>query len=906
MLSLPRAVAQEFQLAAALAPVACADVSAPYADRLFATDASEAKGAVVSAPLPEHLRSILWATADRKGAYARICSPAQALLRRADPMFEETVGSSLPAPERPLAYLFDFLAVGSRAELVLKEVSGRGWSCGPLVSSRASPHYCLGLPRVLDWIFYLIDEDRVRGTYIAEPLQANLASFRHALATLLKARPADVACMIEAPLSLRDRALKLWSGALELSGVSECTASLCAFGAPYLKKLRFIASGCDLTALAKECSCQAPHSAVRGAAAKPGFVPRSGLQACVAGVFHNALRSRAACLREADLKIDGLERLAPSDLALSLDWSIDQVWRWKGQVHINILEASALARLFTALAVRGGPLRFVNLCDSHVARAAVSKGRSASPGLRHATRRASTVALAAGLYHGGMYCPTRLIPADNPTRDKVFEPPVCSLGPSFWTEDRLLQDASRPRLRRWAANWARLVFALSPSIADLHLQPDCGRYASLPFRAFSRPLAFDSTFGFPGEGPSGPSWISGLIVRLLLPLSFLPLSGSRLQGFVWVWSVARPVAAMEAARARKTEMQRKESRAGTCLERGRPMLATTRSRREKLRDLFEKWLSHRGRTWNGLLSLARYDVEQLNEVFIWYGQWLYTEGRPYYHLSETINSFSVACPQVRRQLQPAWDICFAWQRQEPPTHHAAMPWQILMGLLSIAMLWGWMDVAGILAICWGGLARVGEAMAARRRDLVLPEDVGEECGADGSMILMAVMEPKTRFKAARHQCLKVDQPQLVRLIRQAFQHLGADEKLWPKSGATLRARFQKLLTAIGIRANAVANVRDFDLASLRAGGATWLMGSSESPGLVRRRGRWVTLRVMEIYVQEVAAMMYLPRLEPELRQHIFDWANVFDEALDYVSWCQALGILPKAWLFLLQQGALHA
>ena len=197
-------------------------------------------------------------------------------------------------------------------------------------------------------------------------------------------------------------------------------------------------------------------------------------------------------------------------------------------------------------------------------------------------------------------------------------------------------------------------------------------------------------------------------------------------------------------------------------------------------------------------------------------------------------------------------------------------------------------------------------MAAKRRDLVLPEDVGSECGADGSMILMAVMEPKTRFKAARHQCVKVDQPQLVKLIRAAFCHLKPDEKLWPRSGATLRARFQKLLTALGIPANAVANVRDFDLASLRAGGATWLMGSSESPDLVRRRGRWVTLRVMEIYIQEVAAMMFLPRLEPELRQHIFSWANVFDEALDYVAWCQVLGISPKAWLFLLQQGVLHA
>ena len=98
---------------------------------------------------------------------------------------------------------------------------------------------------------------------------------------------------------------------------------------------------------------------------------------------------------------------------------------------------------------------------------------------------------------------------------------------------------------------------------------------------------------------------------------------------------------METARARKAQEQRREARAGTFLEKGRPTLATTRDRREKLQGLFEAWLRARGRTWNGLLALAKHDVEQLNEVLIWYGQWLYEEGRPYYHLSETINAFSL-------------------------------------------------------------------------------------------------------------------------------------------------------------------------------------------------------------------------------------------------------------------------
>ena len=278
---------------------------------------------------------------------------------------------------------------------------------------------------------YLIEEDRVRAIYVAVPLDPALTAFRHSLAVLLKARAADVALIVEAPFRMPDRASELWRGALELDGVESCVSSFCAFGAPFRKQLRFIAVGCDLRPLSTGCACGGPHRASKGAAARADFVPASGMPACFGGIFHRALRVRAAHLRHADLDIGGLERFAPSDLALSLDWRVDQVWRWKGQVRINILEASALARLFTALAIEGGPLRFVNLCDSFVARAAVSKGRSASPGLRHATRRTSTVALAAGLYHGGMYCPTRLIPPDNTTRDKALDFLVASVGLPF-------------------------------------------------------------------------------------------------------------------------------------------------------------------------------------------------------------------------------------------------------------------------------------------------------------------------------------------------------------------------------------------------------------------------------------------------------------------------------------------
>ncbi|CAE7889207.1 mok12, partial [Symbiodinium necroappetens] len=689
-----------------------------------------------------------------------------------------------------------------------------------------------------------------------------------ALALVKKCLSTGAAAVLELPF-----ASPAWGAAelvalCEKPGVGLHTTASCSHGSSFLKRHRFLSARCCLTAACKPCTCVGKHRPVRGKSARPNRSHVPGLAFALADCFETELRGRAALLREQDLDVAGLERIALSDLALSLDWTEEEVWAWKGQVHINILEASALGRLFKRVALESAPLRFCALCDSQVARCAVIKGRSPSPGLRHATRRTSALCLAAGLYPAGLFCPTRWIPADGPTRDRPIDPPVSTLGPGFWDREKLYRDGTRARLKRWAANWVRLAFAVRPALASLPLAPSESRYAGLPFRAFLG-LDFDSTLGYPGEGPP---YAVGFTLGLSFLLGSSPLLTVGCRGRFQVFGVF--YASFQVAFA--------------------------------MEDLFASWLLRRGRIWEGLLDLGRREPEQVNEVFIWYGQWLYEEGLPYYHYAETLNAFTTESPNMRRQLQAAWDLAFAWQRQEPPTHHTALPWQVLLALLSIALLWGWDDVAGILALCWGGLARVGEAMAARRCDLVLPEDVGKECGWGSYQVFMSILEPKTRFKSAKHQCLKVDQPDLVAIVIFAFEKLSPGERLWSRSGSTLRNRFRKLLLAAGLQERAVPELKDFDLASLRAGGATWLMLTTESPDYVRRRGRWITTKVMEIYIQEVSSLMYLPRLPAETRAGLFAWANGFHEAFAFALWCRKLSIQPHLRLSLLKQGLYNA
>lgn len=105
------------------------------------------------------------------------------------------------------------------------------------------------------------------------------------------------------------------------------------------------------------------------------------------------------------------------------------------------------------------------------------------------------------------------------------------------------------------------------------------------------------------------------------------------------------------------------------------------------------------------------------------------------------------------------------------------------------------------------------------------------------------------------------------------------------SGQTLRNRFKSILHSLGLT-TIHPGMQSLDLASLRPGGATWLLQVTEQSELVRRRGRWVTSKIMEVYLQEVSAARYLNCLDQFQKQRIFGLAYAF---LSILAQCEHFG-----------------
>ena len=159
--------------------------------------------------------------------------------------------------------------------------------------------------------------------------------------------------------------------------------------------------------------------------------------------------------------------------------------------------------------------------------------------------------------------------------------------------------------------------------------------------------------------------------------------------------------------------------------------------------------------------------------------------------------------------------------------------------------------------------------------LILPSDSAPGVG----YILLRVPESKTRGRGARHQSARVDPSDIVLLISGVFGGYAATQKLWPFSAATLRRRFGQLLSAVGLQSKVVNGIRPYDLGSLKPGGATWLLNKTEDSTLVQRRGRWMSYRVMTIYLQEIAVATALPKMTEEVRERISSLNSVFPHVL---------------------------
>eukprot|EP00435_Cladocopium_sp_Y103_P046984 s552_g13.t1 len=947
----PRKAADELVLAAVLSFVAASDVTSPYLDRLFATDASITKGAVVSRSIPADVAKVLWLGGDKRGAHVCLDGPLQQALKicgeetaaEVEDMPEEAIGFSGKVPAS-LDFSFDFVEVCGGAAETSSFLASWGFTVMPPIELSDSPHYDLRDLRVVNWLCNMLQSKKLRSIMLEpvcttfspaahpcirsyeEPkgfsrtnpktIAGNIIAFRCLFLAWI-ASLCDAPCLVEQPRLSKMCWLSIWVFLREVKQFAEAICASCQFGSPHRKEFRLLLWRIPASALDCRCPGGHKHIPIQGAFTKPSAVYVTELAKHFARAFAAALDRQFRVEADAP-RVAGVESVVSNDLLMSGHWEEVLSWFWRRPSHINILESHSFLTLLRHLAVNGFSCRFSALLDSRVAKCSIAKGRSSALALGPSLKKSAALQVAFGLYPSLGFAPTKLNVADDPTRDTPLR---LTTAPSFSTvlaTDVLAQLHALP-LSRNAAKWVRLVVLLCV-LPSTSAEPTglCSHGLSL-----SVPPGMDFVFGllavlllFVGvvavdglcqlrhqSSSSLPSprqgGFGGPIKLIIWGLCITVAYGER-NGFHGLQPlplavVILPCGAMPFGPATAEERRRADRRAHVNLAADRVLRPQTRTRRDALLTDFNDWLVRNSYESIGFLLEARQvDAEYVAELLVCYSKELYYAGKPYGRYSETINAVGARRPAIRKSLAAAWDLAFSWVTDEPGSHHPAMPLAVVLAFSSLALLWGWTHEAAIFLLAWCGILRVGEVLNGLRSDLILPSD--STVGIDYA--LFQIRQPKTRGSAAKHQSARIDPRDVISLLTAVYGKCSGDQRLWALSGSTLRKRFSQLQTALGLPDRRSGLFRPYDLASLRPGGATHLLQRFEDGEFVRRRGRWLSSRVMEIYLQEVSVATYESKIPATALDRINRLAVAFPKICDRAVFLLDAAVPPISWPFL--------
>ena len=415
---------EELCLLAALAPVLASNLAVPFDKNLYATDASNEMGGMCHAPVPEVLAQVLWRSADRVGRNVPLVSSLKARLRDYELEEEQEAHDfAFDAPaetvERPVGMKFQFVEICGGAGVVTHELIRLGVCCGPILDVSFSPHYNFCKRRVIEWVVFMLESDRLDSVLVAPPCTTfspaayppcrsykqprgfnpalpkvhigNLLAFA-SLAVMMAALRLGKFGLCETTRRSKMRWLSEWKRLLVL-GAREVVLASCAYGSVHQKEFGMMGVNMKVELLHRKCTRDHFHVRIQGKYTRPSATYCPGLALALARFFRDHLCAYDSARQRHELRGDGLEDLLSNEAAVALEWQTDGSWTWNAPSHINALETAATVKLFRMIARQGGDRRFVYLCDSHVSRSIVAKGRSSSAALRRALKTVASLLL---------------------------------------------------------------------------------------------------------------------------------------------------------------------------------------------------------------------------------------------------------------------------------------------------------------------------------------------------------------------------------------------------------------------------------------------------------------------------------------------------------------------------------
>eukprot|EP00438_Fugacium_kawagutii_P028453 Skav206777 [mRNA] locus=scaffold1075:46207:47355:+ [translate_table: standard] len=227
-------------------------------------------------------------------------------------------------------------------------------------------------------------------------------------------------------------------------------------------------------------------------------------------------------------------------------------------------------------------------------------------------------------------------------------------------------------------------------------------------------------------------------------------------------------------------------------------------------------------------------------------------------------------PRLHGTLKTTWNTLRSWEEMNPSGFRAPMPLPLLAAFLCQARRFAvrssedheqhlWYVLAALVSVAFFGMLRPGELFGLTPEDVSLPHSMS----LAASFAVIRLKRPKNARQMGTQQFCELRHPDAINWLAWVMHSMpekGA--RLWPSSPNKFRVMFKQVCRRLMI-----ASVK-LSPASLRAGGATWMLDEGVEVSRIRFQGRWSNQRSLEHYLQVARAQQLALTISPGITEQL--------------------------------------
>ena len=239
-------------------------------------------------------------------------------------------------------------------------------------------------------------------------------------------------------------------------------------------------------------------------------------------------------------------------------------------------------------------------------------------------------------------------------------------------------------------------------------------------------------------------------------------------------------------------------------------------------------------------------------------QWV--KGESFTLIADLLSGLHFYWPELRGQLRHSWRLFKSWRRVETPSRAPPLTCDLACAFTAKAVAAGNLSLAALIAIGFHGLLRTGELLKIRFGDL----EFNQVCG------VLTLHQSKSGLCTGAQEAIAIRDSLVLQLLDTllSLQSPHPGDLIWPHSGGSFRKEFQKLCEFFDVQH------LQFKPYSLRRGGATYLLQMGVALETILVRGRWRSLGVARLYLEDGLAQLPALRTTVPQRQRISRWVNM--------------------------------